>query len=633
MSDPGCICQMSYPDYIKYFSDSFPPPPASSPCFGLWEIWAGTNKAWQCAIANGPTIEAREMAAANSEAAWKAYHACHGSGGVQASYSIKVTPASGSVSCGHPQTFAAKLYLGANLVAPQPVFKFNVSAGITCAPVTGTSTTVSAVPSYSGNTTLKVSTPTGLSVNVPVAVTTSPPSLVSAPTAVPNPVIAKQTHLHAVARDACGAGLLLYAWSRAAGPAQVAIVPNMGPAASSPVATFKRAGTYQIEVRVTNSSGYAATGYVTVVVEQTATTLEVLPGMDVVGTGSSATFTAQELDQFGNPMTVSTPVNWSVTGALNSVAPQSGLSTVATTGSAPGTYVITAETGALTATATLVVIVQPIITSVVPDDFTFCRSTDEVVKIIGKNFTPVCSVLLTRPDLTQFSAPAQASLAGGTEIDLATSLDMVGVWGAVVTNSDGVSSPKFNFYIALRVAWDPYSFYHAGGIVQNTNPLTQLVSFNENDGQQPALAPLVVDGVTITPYAYAEIDKPAVAPFNGQISLTSVANTSTDQLLNPNVVLSQSTFRSFQIKSDGLISITGTVFQPDGGNCGCSIDQPGNNYFTTDTLVGTPVPGGTLKTVNVSLPITTGCWRLVGYCDLNAGTPSGSVSLKFSIIS
>ncbi len=94
-----------------------------------------------------------------------------------------------------------------------------------------------------------------------------------------------------------------------------------------------------------DGEGGPAVKKVTVTVSEPAlTSIEITPSTGSVAIGGSVTYSAQPLDQFGDPIAGS--VQWSVSGN-GSIAQQSGSSTVFTASDAAGTAVLTASSGSV----------------------------------------------------------------------------------------------------------------------------------------------------------------------------------------------------------------------------------------------------------------------------------------------
>jgi len=123
------------------------------------------------------------------------------------------------------------------------------------------------------------------------------------------------------------------------------------------VATFHQAGSYTFAVTVSDPGGAAATSDVTVVVNQTASSLTVSPVSVSVVDGHTQQFAATVLDQFGKALTSQPAVTWSLAaGSLGTIS-SSGLYTAPASGT--GSATVTATSATLTGTAIVSVVSQP----------------------------------------------------------------------------------------------------------------------------------------------------------------------------------------------------------------------------------------------------------------------------------
>ncbi len=178
------------------------------------------------------------------------------------------------------------------------------------------------------------------------------PSIVTAAAALPLIVTAKTVDLSVAASDDAGEPALTYSWSvNDEFTAPIVFSVNGTNAAKSTTATFSKAGLFTFTVTVRDAEGLTATSSVDVQVDQTFTSVSLLPASISVGAGSAQQFTATALDQFGNALAVQPAFAWSVSGggAINA----GGLFTAGTVPGGP--FTITATSGAFSATANVTV--------------------------------------------------------------------------------------------------------------------------------------------------------------------------------------------------------------------------------------------------------------------------------------
>ncbi|MGD0464521.1 MAG: hypothetical protein ABSB74_18705, partial [Tepidisphaeraceae bacterium] len=152
-----------------------------------------------------------------------------------------------------------------------------------------------------------------------VFILTPGPTVTQAAAANPSPVTGTTTTLSALgSENGSGAGLS-YTWSATSVPNGVATPTysvNGTNAASTTTATFFGAGSYTFLVTITDASNNSVTSSVNVTVQQTPTGVIVTPSSATVATGGTKQFSANATDQFGNA--ISSPTfGWSITGTGN----------------------------------------------------------------------------------------------------------------------------------------------------------------------------------------------------------------------------------------------------------------------------------------------------------------------------
>ena len=177
--------------------------------------------------------------------------------------------------------------------------------------VPGTATVEASSGSVSGTSSVTVTAPA------------NGPYVVTGASATPSPVTGTTTLLTVLGSDALGGdSALTYTWAlTGTPPSPVDYSDNGTNTAKNTTVTFGQAGTYVFGVTITDGMGLSATSSVTVVVDQTATCISVLPFYVGLAGGATQQFTASEIDQFGNAMTMQpASFTWSValgTGAID----------------------------------------------------------------------------------------------------------------------------------------------------------------------------------------------------------------------------------------------------------------------------------------------------------------------------
>ena len=169
----------------------------------------------------------------------------------------------------------------------------------------------------------------------------SAPTVATPAAASPATVTAAAASLSVLGADPAGESNLNYTWSATGTPpAAVTFSANGANDAKNTIATFSKAGAYNLSVAITNALGLTVYSVVTVTVNQTLTgaTATVSPVATTVAPGGSTQFGMYGTDQFGDVMAVP-PGNttWSVysgSGAITSAglytapAGSSGIATI-----------------------------------------------------------------------------------------------------------------------------------------------------------------------------------------------------------------------------------------------------------------------------------------------------------------
>jgi hypothetical protein len=180
-----------------------------------------------------------------------------------------------------------------------------------------------------------------------------PPTVATPAGAAPNPVAGKSTNLSVLGADDGGEPNLRYGWA-SNGPAPVTFSANGSNAARQTTASFSKAGSYSFVVTITDAGGLSVTSSVSVMVQQTLTSIVVTPGTATVMVGRTQQFTATAFDQFGGVLSVQPTFTWTVTGR-GSIS-KTGLYTAPRR--AGGPFTITASAGGIKGTAKVTVVSQ-----------------------------------------------------------------------------------------------------------------------------------------------------------------------------------------------------------------------------------------------------------------------------------
>ena len=262
--------------------------------------------------------------------------------------SIRVSPASATMSENGSQQFTATGYdqFGVTM-ASQPAFTWTLPTGTGSISTTGV---YSAVPT-TGTATV-AATSGSISGSAMVSVVNQAPTVATPASASPTPVLGNRTVLSVLGADDGGESGLTYSWATTGTPpAAVSFSTNGTNTAKNTTATFTAPGAYAFQVTITDASGLTTTSSVSVVVNQTLTSIVVSPGSALLHENQTQQFSASAYDQFGRTMSSQPTFTWSQSGA-GSIS-GAGLYTSPGTTSAE---VITAGSGSVTGNATVMVV-------------------------------------------------------------------------------------------------------------------------------------------------------------------------------------------------------------------------------------------------------------------------------------
>jgi rhamnogalacturonan endolyase len=165
------------------------------------------------------------------------------------------------------------------------------------------------------------------------------PTVATAASASPSPVTGTTTALSVLGDDDGGETNLKYTWATTGTPpAAVTFSANGTNAAKSTIATFTKAGTYNLQATIMDSGGLTVTSSVAVTVNQTLTSVGLSPSTASLTAGNTRQFTATAYDQFGSALSTQPTFTWSATnGSITSdglyTAPVTGTSATVTASS------------------------------------------------------------------------------------------------------------------------------------------------------------------------------------------------------------------------------------------------------------------------------------------------------------
>jgi hypothetical protein len=149
------------------------------------------------------------------------------------------------------------------------------------------------------------------------------PTLVE-PASTDSPIVTGTSGwMSALAEDDRDTDRLVYTWSVVSAPAgaSVAFSRNEANPAQRTLATFDRAGVYEIRSDVTDTAGNRATSIAAVTVAPVLSSVRLDAAYATVAAGTSRPYRAAALDQFGRPLTEAPAWSWEAVGGIGSVAP------------------------------------------------------------------------------------------------------------------------------------------------------------------------------------------------------------------------------------------------------------------------------------------------------------------------
>ena len=263
--------------------------------------------------------------------------------------SLTVSPATQTLDENGTQQFTATAFdQFNNPMAIQPAFTWSKLSGIGAINSAGNYT----APPAAGSATIQAAV-SAVTTTATITINNAPPTITIHAAANPTPVTGLTTNLSVLATDDNGEPNLTYSWSLLSQPAAAnpAFSDNATNAAKNTTVTFDSAGTYTFQVAVSDGTNIT-TDTVTVIVDQTLTTLTLAPATAALDENQSQQFTPTLLDQFGHPMSPAPAVTWSLDpGSVGAVSSTGNFLAGGTT----GTATLRATAGSLTATAAITV--------------------------------------------------------------------------------------------------------------------------------------------------------------------------------------------------------------------------------------------------------------------------------------
>jgi len=368
---------------------------------------------------------------------------------------IVVTPGAANLNeTGHQQFSAVANDQFGHEISTQTAFDWAVATG--GGAINGSGLFTAAGSGGAGAVTISA-TVGSISGTAVIDVTNAAPTVTTAAASAESPVTGTSSLLSVLGADDGGESNLTYSWSTTGTPpAAVGFTSNNSNAAKNTAALFSKAGTYHFLVTITDAEGLSTSSGVTVVVDQSFTSLAITPSAPTMYQNAQQQFTAAAFDQFGHSM--ATPaLSWAISSGGGSIS-SSGLYTSPGT---PGLADVSVSSGSIHKT-TSVTIANATPTVVIPANAseTIVAGTTTNLSVLGAddggepNLIYAWSTTGTVPAAVSFSSnntnasknTTAAFAAPGTYHLLATIID---AQGASVTSS--VTVQVVSTYSAITV--------------------------------------------------------------------------------------------------------------------------------------------------------------------------------------
>ncbi len=295
----------------------------------------------------------------------------------QTTTSISVSPSTAALNENQTQAFAATAddQFG-DVMSPEPAFTWSLGAGAGSISTAGLYT----ASSSPGSATVKAVSGS-VSGTASVSVTNAPPTVATAASASPGSVTGKTSALSVLGADDGGESNLTYTWATTGTPpAAVTFSANGTNAAKNTVATFSKAGSYSFQVTIKDTGGLSTTSSVTVTVSQTLTSMTLSPTSAALEQSGTQQFQANGFDQFGNAISSSPGVTWSVLSGVGTIS-SGGLYTAPNGG---GSATVKGVSGTLSATAAVTITnVPPTVATAAAASPGTVTGTTTVLSVLG----------------------------------------------------------------------------------------------------------------------------------------------------------------------------------------------------------------------------------------------------------
>ncbi|HEX8323555.1 MAG TPA: autotransporter-associated beta strand repeat-containing protein, partial [Tepidisphaeraceae bacterium] len=357
--------------------------------------------------------------------------------------SIAVTPASTSLNLNGTQQFTAVGYDQFSVaMGTQPTFTWSKTAGVGSIDAAGLYTSTTA-----GSATVQAASG-GVTATATVSVSDAAPTIATPASAAPSLITATTTTLTALGADDGGEANLTYTWTATTKPA--GSTPTFGTngtnAAKSSLVTFDKSGSYTFQVTINDGTG-SVTSSVTVVVNQTLSTITVSPASASLNLNGTQQFTAVGYDQFGLAMASQPAFMWAKQSGVGSID-TAGLYTA---GATAGTAVVAASSGGVTGTAG-VTVTNAAPTVATPAAATASPVTTATLTVLGADDNGEANLTYTWAATTKPAGSTPTFGTNGTNAAKSSvvTFDKAGSYTFQVTISDGTSSVTSSVVVTVN---------------------------------------------------------------------------------------------------------------------------------------------------------------------------------------
>ncbi len=431
---------------------------------------------------------------------------------------VVVSPGKSALNLNESTPLAAAGFdqFGAAL-AVQPAFSWTVSSGVGI--VAGNNYNAGAI---AGAGVVQASSG-GIHGSASISVSNAAPTVALPASALESDISGTGTTLSVLGADDGGENGLTYTWSITASPGGSAPVfsINGSNAAKSVGVTFDRAGTYLFSVNISDGL-YRVSSSVNVVVDQTLSSITVVPGVSALNFNQTTPLSASAFDQFGAAIAAPPTFTWSDQG-VGTVG-----SSAFNAGSSAGTATIQAASGNVSGSAAITVTnAAPSVATAASAGALNVVGTSTSLSALGADDGGEAGLTYTWSATTKPTGanPSFSVNGNNSAKNAAVTFDKAGAYAFLVTISDGSLSVSSSVNLVVSQTLSSI-IVTAGSIALNLNQSTGLSAtgfdqFNAALVSQPTFTWSKTSGVgTVTGSSFASgaAGNATVAATSGAIS-------------------------------------------------------------------------------------------------------------------